>query len=333
MIGSMPQADPGQACALVRRHLPQVPAWPQLPRRSFMENMYVQFSQGFPGIELDMEAESIWVDRARDLAQPLEALYAAYLGNDLEHFAIGADYAAGLHVFLDTEPGSALVVKGQVTGPVSWGLTVTDQERRPVLYDDTLADALAKHLRLKAAWQERQLERLRRPTVIFIDEPYMASFGSAFVSLERQQVTSLLEEVLGGIAGIKGVHCCGNTDWSLLLGTSVNILSLDAYGFAHTLALYPDEVKAFLGKGGVIAWGIVPNEEALLEKESAASLADRLEDGAIAPLARKGVPYKQLQRQALLTPGCGLSGLSLDASEHALELLASLSQRLRQRYC
>jgi methionine synthase II (cobalamin-independent) len=328
-IGSMPQTDPDAACAQVARYLREIPCWPQLPKRAFRENMYAQFSQGFPGITLT--GDKIYVDRAKDLDKDLERLYAAYLENDFAKYPISADYAAGLHAFLALKKLKPLAVKGQVTGPVSWGLTVTDNEGRSVIYDDVLADAAARLLRLKAAWQERELKRLSPNTIIFVDEPYMASFGSAFMALSKEKVVSLLEEVFRGIEGLKGVHCCGNTDWSVLLGTTVDIVSFDAYNYAQSLSLYPKEVKKLLDRNGAVAWGIVPNDQASLIKETAASLKDRLEE-AIAPFTRNGLPFKQLLRQSLLTPSCTLASLETpDASAHALELLAELSQEIRKK--
>ncbi len=53
VIGSMPHTDPAAACSLVTRFLKDIPAWPQLPNRSFLENMYVQYSQGFPGVVVE----------------------------------------------------------------------------------------------------------------------------------------------------------------------------------------------------------------------------------------------------------------------------------------
>jgi methionine synthase II (cobalamin-independent) len=327
-IGSMPQTDPDAACAQVARYLKEIPCWPQLPKRAFRENMYAQFSQGFPGITVT--GDKIYVDRAKDLDKDLERLYAAYLENDFAKYPISADYAAGLHAFLALKKLKPLAVKGQVTGPVSWGLTVTDNEGRSVIYDDVLADAAARLLRLKAAWQERELKRLSPNTIIFVDEPYMASFGSAFMALSKEKVVSLLEEVFRGIEGLKGVHCCGNTDWSVLLGTTVDIVSFDAYNYAQSLSLYPKEVKKLLDRNGAVAWGIVPNDQASLIKETAASLKDRLEE-VIAPFTRNGLPFKQLLRQSLLTPSCTLASLETpDASAHALELLAELSQKIRK---
>ena len=327
-VGSMPHIDPKEACSLVARFLPEIPAWPQLPKRSFVENMYAQFSEGFPGVVI--EDDRIYVDRTKDLDQPLEQLYASYLENKVENYAISPDYAAGLHAFLDTEL-SPFAVKGQVIGPISWGLTVTDQERRSILYDDTLADALAKHLRLKAAWQEMKLKTISPNTIIFVDEPYMASFGSAFVSISREQVITLLEEVFSGISGLKGVHCCGNTDWSVVLSTSLDILNYDTYNYGYTVALYPDEVKAFLERGGILAWGIVPNDEKDVLGETAKSLVDRLEE-EIGALDRKGVSFRLQTERCLVTPACTLASLSPDGAAQALELLSDVSKELRKRY-
>jgi methionine synthase II (cobalamin-independent) len=328
-IGSLPHTDPEEACDLVLAHFPEVSAWPQLPKRSFLENMYVQFSAGFPGIVL--EGERIYVDRAQDLTAELECLYLAYLENDLDSYAINSTYAAGLAQWSKSEFNSCKVVKGQVTGPISWGLSVVDQEKRPVLYDEVLADAAAKHLRLKAAWQERELRQLHPTTIILLDEPYMASFGSAHVAVTREQAIALMEEVLGGLKGLKGVHCCGNTDWSVVLSTSIDILSFDTYEYAESLSLYPAEVESFLRRGGIIVWGIVPREEEKLAYETTASLVERLHQ-AMELLVRKGICYDDLLAASLVSACCGLGSIPLEWAERALALAADVSKEMRKRY-
>ncbi|HET6478081.1 MAG TPA: methionine synthase, partial [Dehalococcoidales bacterium] len=189
-----------------------------------------------------------------------------------------------------------------------------------------------KLLRLKATWQERKLKKLCRRTIIFVDEPYMSAFGSVGMMLSKEKVVGLLNEVFGGIEGLKGVHCCGNTDWSVILGSEVDIISFDAYNYAQSLSLYPEAVKKFLDRGGTVAWGIVPNEAEPIRKESAASLKDRLEE-AMAPFTRNGVPFRQLIAQGLVTPSCGLASMATEeAAVSALELLTGLSDLLRTRY-
>ena len=329
-IGSMPHIDPHEACSLILTCLPDIPAWPQLPKRSFLENMYVQYSEGFPGIEI--ENEHIWIDRSRDLSMPLEELYTAYLENNVEFGTVDFEYAAGFHTFLAVAgKNKEKAIKGQVTGPISFGLAITDQNRRPLIYDDVLADALAKHLRLKATWQEKELKAVMNNTIISVDEPYLSSLGSAFISLPREQVVTLLEETLGGISGLKAIHCCGNTDWSVLLQTSLDILSFDAYNYGEALSLYPSEVKNFLSRGGIIAWGIVPNSKQALAGENEESILSRLDD-AMKLLSKKGVSHDLLNSQCLITPSCALESLSIDEAKRALELTAKVSTNFRNKY-
>jgi methionine synthase II (cobalamin-independent) len=325
--GSLPHTDPAIACQLALSAL-DIPTWPQLPKRSFLENMYVQFSERFPGVVV--ADERIYVNRERDLDPELEKLYVAYLMEDLEFAVVSPEYAAGLYHCLGLDLDGTPVVKGQVTGPVSWGLTVADQARRPVLYDDILAEAIAKHLRLKATWMERELRKLAPQTILFVDEPYMSSFGSAFVSLSREQAITLMEEVFAGIEGLKGVHCCGNTDWSLLLATTVDILSFDAYEYAESLALYPEEVQAFVERGGILAWGIVPASDQVLE-ESVESLVDRFHD-ALGLLTAKGLSKEDLLAASLITPSCGCGALAVQTAERVLELTGQVAKALQERY-
>jgi len=331
IIGSMPQTDPRKACALVTRYLKDIPAWPQLPRRSFLENMYVQYSEGFPGVVIGNDR--IYVDTSKDYQKPLEELYAAYLENDDSKFPVGPDYAAGLYAFLEQENLSPLAVKGHVTGPLSWGLTVADDNKRAVLYHEVLGDAVPRLLKLKAAWQEKELKKISRNTIIFVDEPYMASYGSSVAAgpfSSPEKVAEMIDEVFQGIGGIKGLHCCGNTDWSVLLKTSLDILNFDTYNYAESLTLYPDEIKKFLARGGCIAWGIVPNDAPSADKETIAGLRDRLEE-AIAPFTRHGLPFRDILAHSLLTPSCTLIPLGEEGAEKALELLVGLSAEMRKK--
>jgi hypothetical protein len=332
IIGTMPHTDPARACALIARFLKDIPAWPQLPQISFLENMYVQYSEGFPG--LVVENNRIYVDTSRDFHKSLETLYQAYLDNDAAKFPIGKNYAAGLYALLEQSGLAPRAVKGHVTGPLSWGLTVADENKKAILYHEVLGDAIPKLLKLKAAWQEKELKKISKNTIIFVDEPIMASYGSIVASgpfSKPEKIAEMVNEVFEGIGGLKGIHCCGNTDWSVLLKTKLDILSFDTYNYAPSVSLYPEEIKKFLGRGGAIAWGIVPNNPEPLNQESVASLKDRLEE-AMAPFTRHGLPFKDIVRQGLITPSCTLIPLGEEGSARALELLNGLSETMRKKY-
>jgi methionine synthase II (cobalamin-independent) len=327
-IGSMPHVNPDEACSTVMKYLPDIPVWPQLPGRSPKENMVIQFSEGFPGVVVN--GDKIHIEPSADFESELEQIHIDCEQDNAHKYGISTDYAAGLYAFLSKATGSKLV-KGQVTGPITWGLRVTRQDGLGILYDDTLAETAAKFLRLKASWQENILREISPNTIIFVDEPYLVSLGSVFTPIPEEKVPVLLEEVLKGIKGIKGLHCCGNTNWSVLLDTEIDILHFDAYNYASSLSTYSDKVISFLQRGGSIAWGIVPNEEEALAKESLPGLRDRLEE-AMAPFTRDGVKFRQIIAQGLITPSCSLASLSLEAASQALELTAKLSHDLRSRY-
>jgi methionine synthase II (cobalamin-independent) len=327
-IGSMPHTNPEEACAIIMKYLPDIPVWPQLPRRSPKENMIIQFSEGFPGVV--MQGDRIHIEPSADFESELEQIYVDRERGDDRRYGVSTEYAAGLHAFLSKAAGSKMV-KGQVTGPVTWGLAVTRQDGLGILYDDTLAEAAAKFLRLKASWQQNILREISPNPIIFVDEPYLVSLGSVFTPIPEEKVPILLEELLGGMRGTKGLHCCGNTNWSVLLDTTIDILSFDAYNYASSLSTHSAEVKSFLERGGNIAWGIVPNEEEALVRESLSSLRDRLEE-AMAPFTKDGVKFKQIVAQGLITPSCTLASLSLEAASQTLELTAELSHDLRSRY-
>src|SRR4030042_1164870 len=309
IIGSVPHTDAKKACALLTRYLKDIPTWPQLPKKSFLENMYVQYAEGFPGAVV--ENDRIYIDTANDYTKSLESLYQAYLENDASKYSMGRDHVEGLYALLEQGGLSPKAVKGCVTGPLSWGITITDENRRSILYDDTLGDAVPKFLKLKAKWEENKLKKISKNTIMFVDEPIMASYGSIVASgsfSKPEKIVEMLNEVFAGISGLKGIHCCGNTDWSILLKTKMDILNFDAYEYAQSLSLYPDEVKKFITRGGCVAWGIVPNPTEPLYKESVGSLKDRLEEG-MAPFTRNGLSMKDIATHSLLLPCCGLNGL------------------------
>ena len=324
----MPHVDAGEACSIVLKYLPEIPAWPQLPGRSPLEGMGMQFSEGFPGLVMD--GARLHVEPSSDFEVGLEQIYVDAGEDSTDNYRVSDRYAAGLSAFLSRAAGSH-TVKGQVTGPITWGLTVTGKDGLGILYDDTLAEAAAGFLRLKASWQEKELRRIAPNTIVFVDEPHLVALGSVFTPIPDEKVPGLLREVLGGIKGVRGLHCCGNSNWSVLLDTGIDILSFDAYNYASSLSAHSDSVRTFLERGGAIAWGIVPNDEEALADESPSGLRDRLED-AMAMFTRDGTKFRQIIARGLITPCCGLAGLSPLAAERALELTATLSRDLRSRY-
>ena len=333
-IGSLPHLNPQDGVDLVIKYLPEFPTWPQLPNTSYLESMYLQYSGNMPFVRLDPVKERMHLDLSCDIYGELETFFAHVLNDEVDYFAIGSEYARGLAVFVDRlwrrRPEGIAMLKGQVTGPISFGLMITDERKRSILYHEEVFDAVLKSLVMKARWQVRLLKRICPDIVIFIDEPYLSSFGSAFINISREQVLQYLGEVIEAVhqeGALAGVHCCGNTDWTLLMDARVDIINFDACEYFQGMTLYIDPLKDFLQNGGNLAWGIVPTS-ALAEKTTADELLASFQE-KVNLLAKRGIRKDMLYQQSLLTPSCGMGTLTVELADRVLSLLSGVSQKAR----
>ena len=320
-VGSLPHTNPKDACRLIFKHLKQdVPFWPQLPKRNFKENMYVQFSQMLPGVVIDEAGQKIWIDASgNDYSQGLEALYEHYLTEDLDYFALSKDYAQGFYEFLDclkAEPACPYI-KGQIIGPVSFGLTVCAQDKKASIYNLEFRDCLVKALEMKARWQVREMKSISPSSrvIICIDEPYLVSIGSSFFNINNEEVAAMLNDVVKAIhkeGAYAAVHCCGNTDWGIVLKTGIDILNFDACNYLETIFIYRKELEDFLKRKGILAFGIIPNS-------------------AQGQLPEPRALLDKIGRQdnfCLVSPSCGLSGVSEERADEVLGLTSNFSRFL-----
>jgi methionine synthase II (cobalamin-independent) len=344
LIGSLPLADHIEALELILEFTPEIPIWSQLPLNR-REGMMVQFTPGLPGLchqndKLFVNTDGETFDR--ELLQFYEDFMAVGEGKiklDNSRFALTEDSARGFFTFLQhmqAHAALAVAVKGQITGPFTFCTGIVDQDRRALFYEPQIRDAAVKLLAMKARFQAERLAELQRPVIIFFDEPALAGFGSSeFTSISREEVGQCLEEVfepVHQVGGLTGVHVCANTDWSLVLDSSADVVSFDAYGYFDRFILYPDQIKAFVKAGKILAWGMVPTLNADdLEKETAASLVRQFED-KIKQVEALGIDPHRLIHQSLITPACGTGSLSIDLAQKVLRVTREISQEIRKRY-
>ncbi len=334
-IGSLPVVDPDKAVALSLSYLPEAPFWPQLPKRDFREHMDAQYSESLPGLRLDAAKKRFFFDTSTDLTPELEKFFERYIDKDYGFFGITEEYAAGFYAFIRSlkkkPPEDARFIKGHVTGPLTAGMSFKDETGKDIIHNDVLLDAVVKGLAMKAAWQILELRQFGKPVIIFIDEPAMESLGSAFSAVSSQVVVEKLNEIIAIIhelGGIAGIHCCGNADWPLLFNTDVDIVNFDAFGYLERILLYPDDIKTFYGRGGALAWGIIPTG-AFTGNETPEMLLAKLDEG-IKRLEFHGVEREVILRQCVITPSCGMGSLTPEQAEAILKLLREVSARIQK---
>lgn len=330
--GDLPHRGAAQALELSRRYAGALLAWPQLPQRSFREQSFVQSAIGFPGLVIDAARSRIHVDRST-AERELDRLALAYLEGDIEYAALGPDDAAGLDELMrqgDSLRGT-LALKGQLLGPISLAAQITDDRQRPLIYNDTFFDAVAQHLRLRAAWQEARLSELLDPTIICLNEPFLETVGLPFLPLDWEIARDQLDEVLGGITSCKAIFAGGAVDWAEVLQTTVELIIVDAHDHGDSLVAAATALATFLEHDGIVGLGMVPADEEALSHTTAEGLIERVA-GLLGELERAGVAPERLLRQAVVSTSDTLSRLAVAPAERALQLVAELSERLRAMY-
>ncbi|MFA5042974.1 MAG: hypothetical protein WC381_02730 [Kiritimatiellia bacterium] len=340
-IGSMPFDNADYAVEVSLKNLPQAPIWPQLPKFGMNEQMEIQYSEGMPCAVIDRDKQRLYFNTSGDYSESFAAFYETYMaateGGDLSALAISPAFSRGIYALekrLQAGGKKLPYVKVQTTGPCSFALTIVDENKRAIYYNEEFLDMIVKTLALKCRWQIRKFKPFAERIICFVDEPILSAFGSStYVSVKREDVVARIGEVVEAIhaeGGLAGIHCCGNTEWSILIDAGVDIVNFDAFGFGETIAMYADAVKSHLARGGVLAWGIVPTSTAIRE-QTADTLAAKLEQ-TMQHLAGKGIDPALIAQQAMLTPSCGTGSLEPADALKVFETLAALSVKMRAQY-
>ncbi|MCI0515075.1 hypothetical protein L0128_17810 [candidate division KSB1 bacterium] len=344
-IGSMPFTDPDHAVQVSLTRVSEAPFWPQLPKLSITEQMEIQYSEGMPCAVIDHEKGRLYFDTAHDYSEDFAAFYETYLtamdpdtgDGDCSALAITPEFSKGIYAFekqLQRLGKKFPFVKVQTTGPCSFALTIVDENKRALYYNEEFRDLVIKALAMKCRWQIQKFQPFAEKVICFIDEPILSAFGSStYVSVTRDNVIAHLSELVAAVhsdQGLAGIHCCGNTEWSILIDAGVDIVNFDAFDYGTTIAMYPDAVKRHLNRGGLLAWGIVPTSKIVME-QTVASLTQHFEK-MLDHLAAQGIDKQQIVEQAMMTPSCGTGSLDPIYAERVFELLDALSKAMRTKY-
>ena len=307
-----------------------IPFWPQLPRYSYHEDMYVQASEHFPGIILDLEKKTLGfsIDKFID---ELEETMAHF--DEPEYFDISEKYSAVYGRFKKMDLSDRPAVRGQLEGPISFGFKVKDQDDRPILFNDTVRPFMMEFMAKRVNSQLGVLKKINPNAFMYIDEPGLQFLFNALAGYSDQAAREDMEMFFSMIERPRGVHLCGNPDWDFLLGLDMDILSLDVYTNGEIFGSYASAIKKFLDRGGVISWGIVPTNFEPFGKENIETLETMLED-VWKTLYQKGIDRKFLISRSLLSPAtCCLVNPDIEKTvEKAFGVVKKLSERLREKY-
>ena len=307
-----------------------VPYWPQLPHYSYHEDMYVQASEHFPGIVLDMQQQTLRFSMDKFI-QELEETMSHM--DDPGYFDISETYSAVYHRFLKMDLSDRPAIRGQLEGPISFGFNVVDQDKRPIIFEDTVRPFMLEFMARRINVQLSRLKKINPNAFMFIDEPGLQFIFSALSGYNDVAARTDMENFFSLVEKPRGVHLCGNPDWDFLLKLDLDVLSLDVYTNGEAFTAYAPSIKKFLDKGGIIVWGIVPTNIESFEKENVESLTKRL-GGLWDSLAGRGIDRELLITNGMLSPAtcCLVNPDAEKTVEKAFSVVNELSQRLKEKY-
>jgi hypothetical protein len=326
------QNDLESACELVVRCFSEAPGAP-LQRQSMRAG-----TAKIPCTRVDEERKVVLFDLSPSRQPELLDFYEHYLADDVDHFATSPEQDPGFYrlarMFKEKPWPELKFIHSLTVGPYTMGLSCKSETGAPAFYDPQMRDIIVKYLAMRTKWRRKEIKKLFPgiQMLTLMAEPALSVFTSSVGTGTWDDIRNALDEVMDGAGDGAGIHCCANFDWSLLMGSKARIINFDAYRFGETLALYASPLTAFLARGGMVAWGIVPTHDSdILDSENAASLVSNL-DRTLDAVVAKGVDRTLLMESSLITPSCDIAALSAERGQRVYELARDVSKLMRAKY-
>lgn len=313
-VGSLPHLDRDAAIDFVLDRTPELPAAPTCPAIDRREQMIPQAAWGIAGVHVaDNGTITIPDPTAVDPSAPLG-------DRDLS----GPPFATWRR-FLQRVAGWDGPIKLQVTGPITLGLMLVQAGLPSTVAFRVAGRATSTRARDLLDLADRQAPGV--PRLLVFDEPGLVGGLRPELPLAADEVIDLLSGALASAEGraVTGVHCCGATDWRVVLQAGPDLLSLpvgaDVSGSVGALS-------TFLERGGWVAWGAVVTDGPLGEHPSRSW---RQLSAQWCELVQQGCDPVLLRRQALVTPVCGLALHDEAQADHVFAITRRLAEKIHDQ--
>jgi len=325
-VGSMPGENPMEAARIIAGELPDLPHLAELPNRG-------------PGADITGRAAALLVDLPVELAGPRGWRIAERPGRDVRRARslLSSDLDA-MEEVLDGYEGP---LKIQLAGP--WTLAATIEQPRslnPALADPGLVADLTSSLAEGAATHVAEVaKRVPKATLIVqFDEPSLPAVLRGAVptpsglsrvrAVDEEVVRDRLHEVLAATRKYSVVHCCSQDfPFGIIMGAGANGVSFDPSqlrrgdfdGFAEAAEAGAGLLIGALPTTGPTAPAGSPAGAPRSGRDERQRPKPSDTAGIVRDLWRKmDLPAAQCAPQVVITPACGLPGVSPQQARDAL---------------
>jgi hypothetical protein len=161
---------------------------------------------------------------------------------DPETFVLSERYSVIYHRFLAENLKDYFAIRGQLIGPVSFGFRVTDENDRPIIYNDEVKTILFDFIQRKINAQYRELRQKNQNAFVWLDEPGLGWVFSGLSGYSDVQAKVDYQSFFSGLESHKALHLCANVNLPYLLkmGTELPPSTLmnrfDASRYASTIS-------------------------------------------------------------------------------------------------
>jgi methionine synthase II (cobalamin-independent) len=312
-IGSLPGSNPREAAQLIFDELPDLPFLAELPGRG-------------PGADMIGRTASLLVDIAVELTpggwriadHPGRAMRRAksMLSSDLD----------AMEEVLDGYQGP---LKIQLAGPWTLAATIEQPHSQKVALADPglvtdIASSLAEGVKAHVA---EVAKRVPRATLLVqLDEPSLPAVADGNVptpsglsrvrEVDEEVLRAKLREVLDATRAYTIVHCCApGYPFGIINGAGADAVSFDLSLLAHRDY---DNLAETVERGSGLLIGALPTNGLARPPERPRPTPQGTASAVREVWQRIGLPPASCAQQVVITPACGLAGVSPDQARDAL---------------
>jgi len=333
-IGSLPH--PNVDSALAFAFGVDLPFLPQIPIRNPWEYMIPQALDGLPGLRVERDGSAlldldVWNGRYRWLEERLDRAFSDMSSaTAFSEFEPGPATSSCWQPFLwELEERAVSRAKIQIAGPLTSQWSIRTVQGSPLDPRPEVSTQVFRLVLARALGMTRRMRNQGTEPVLFLDEPGMFGLSRTHARhvLGMQELKLLIQTIKKEDVPV-AIHCCSDTDWSWVLSSGIDLLSIDVSVSLPSLLGHAPALTGFLNGGGRLALGIVPSPKRPgdLEALSARGLLGDLERQITATSSLDTASRKAILSESLLTPACGLALHTPEEAENVLALLRELSQ-------
>lgn len=283
-------------------------------------------THGFPGLNSDPHFDLAQLERQ------LEAHQLAYLENTVGHVAVDSVEQLLDHTpWLNDRQLLPQALGFGLYGPLSLGLTLVDDQERPLLADQRLREVLTQHLHLRIGWLARELRIHDIQGWVCLIEPFWNAQAHPFSPISQAEAYGLLAEAIQHSPIACGIAPTGSAvDWPLLINSGMRVLVCSKEQRQDLLACGKC-INDYLENGGAIIWECLPSDPTQLAEIQVSDVINEWTE-----LLREALDHDILNSRmldgSLLTIAHGLAQHEPSYADQALGLLAEVSRVIRTHY-